>query len=666
MFKCNLVYLFTILALVISVQSKSYSQKFEHIKIAGKKLKTSDIADIGQKALSTVFPELAQLDVPGVPSGNTQSFDSPLMQKIYDYLQVNYQKIGHEQALPLLNHSKEYDWGQKNTSGMQWQLPMGAVGIGVNRQLIPDFSEENRYMVYDQFVIEVDAQSFLRQLEEKDLIKVRASTFGAFAGIKFRREYSVSHFEHGFVSALTGKLDLLFFPFLSMSINRLRKLGLYEQVKKSDSLVAHAGGFFRGPLWQGATLRTGILGKVDVKKEVAFQNWGEQGFIVNITKEQTKQLALEAQLEAEFFELLRVTLFSLKLNFNKKKGHTITLSVPAETLFNCEAKGKLKALVRKAEMSEYWRPFVLEENFSLSQRKEVDWKFLVFGGIKSSQTEHIRFQKDGSYKDLFRFHWESYDKNYGLGEVLKNSFLLKAFNLDDKLDARAIQSKTVRVEFQYEGESAPSLERIQYEARRPLAIVLQEKLEMKRILGGSRRNLRRRAADFLTLKTNLEHSTANLIKKKKVQGPLSLLSQIVLRKEHMETFFQHDPSNVFINFSSVCRSARARDWSQNWSKEIKYGQEGPDNCVKKLGKRYLELRRHYVNNKTFELGKLRRFFQAYLKNVSQYHVFHHLFGYKQFFHYGEMQAEGRDGTAFKQSFKTGRFRGFGLDSKDLD
>jgi hypothetical protein len=76
-------------------------------------------------------------------SGNSQEdffTQTPMYQEILNELGPKYQSVGEQQSLSTLNYNRQFNLGQKNFSGFQWQKPMGSFGISVDRLMTPNGS----------------------------------------------------------------------------------------------------------------------------------------------------------------------------------------------------------------------------------------------------------------------------------------------------------------------------------------------------------------------------------------------------------------------------------------------------------------------------------------------------------------------------------------------
>ena len=195
----------------------------------------------------------------GVKSAdNSRGFsDASIMPDLAAYMLANYQEIGNEQFLDLLNNH-DLGGGVVNFSGFTWYKPMVNYDITANRDLAPHFASE-KWIVQDTLVISIEAATLLQNLSDLDVINITPTQLEAFAGLTFKRKYHYYHFADNYLDGLSSDYSKLFLSFLKYNPEGIFNMGEYEVMKRSDEFTFNAGGKVEAPLGNGLEVRAGVL-----------------------------------------------------------------------------------------------------------------------------------------------------------------------------------------------------------------------------------------------------------------------------------------------------------------------------------------------------------------------------------------------------------------------
>ena len=208
-------------------------------------------------------------------AGSHLDEQSPIYQEILGELKETYQEIGQRQADRIANGNRDLNLIRDlNTIGLSYQKSFVNFQIYVRRQLAPDLFDDTRWIVNDEFTIEVDASKLLGNLHEMKEIDINATNLGAYAGVTFRRTYKYIHFANSYQSGLTTKLDKLFLSFLKFRQLEFLSLDPYEILKKEDYLSFNAGGVISGPIYGNITGSIGAIAEYERLAKLNIQRVG--------------------------------------------------------------------------------------------------------------------------------------------------------------------------------------------------------------------------------------------------------------------------------------------------------------------------------------------------------------------------------------------------------
>jgi hypothetical protein len=341
----------------------------------------------------------------------------PLLQRIKEAIGDRYNQIGEEQTRDLL-FNRDIGGGVLNFSGFSWQKPLVNVGLDVNREVAPTlFGDE--WLVHDTLYIIINAQTFLGQLNDDGIIDMTESEIGAFAGISLIREYKYTHTAESYMDGLTSDFSKLFLSFTKFNPNHVLSMPEYEFMSREDKYTFNAGGFVNSPPMYGMSLRAGVLVNVGYSNKLTIQSLGENDnpkgdeFLrISIDKEVSAGADFHLSLQADFFNLLQITILSMDLAYEFASANKTYLSIYE------------RDRERFASSSVHWDEFAgivksqtqtvnhLRDNVvSLEERKRQNFSskfaFLLVGSLKKRETEQVRIIKDGVEKIFFKHYSES-------------------------------------------------------------------------------------------------------------------------------------------------------------------------------------------------------------------------------------------------------------------
>lgn len=595
--------------------------------------------------------------------------DSLIYKSILAFLGNRFQQIGSEEAGSIIDHSQDFDFGESNFSGFNWQKPMGTYGIHVDRKVTPDYKDPSRWIVLDTFEVSINADTLLKKLVDTSLISLNGIGAEAFAGIVFKRRYSYYHFANSYVAGLTSDFSKLFLPFLQFSKKKLLNMPQYNYLKKEDFLSVSAGATVETPPVYGFDLRGGVMVEVSRTAAVSAQALGpndepkEGEFLrVNIDKELKVKTGVSADLQVDFFKLLKLTLLSYELQYSFASQDSINLSIYKE-----DKKKLLDNSLPGKEFSKLLRLFNLKVKYlegnvvSSEQRKKSDlsseYSAFIFGKLKKSKTESVKIIKDNKVKTFFRHTAENVSVEKSLLSRIWNSLIYKLFEINTNVKNVAYKSK--RFVMEYDSDRRQNTDVFKTE---DFSIELSQKLEVKKTSGWTRKRFRKTVAKAVVQQTSLDHEIAKNILKEKLIGPVLLDQKVMIQKAAMDAFHKVPEDLAFLNFTKVCKSKRAHKWmgASSRRKYMKRLQVGRELCVKKLGKYYYK----YINDvKEFgrmDLDYLKDFMTYYIKKNMDFKNLIHLFGRDNLFIHGRFSAFTDMGKPFVTYYNQGVFRGLGL------
>ena len=202
-------------------------------------------------------------------TGSHLNEQSPIYQEILGELKETYQEIGQRQADRIANGNRDLNLIRDlNTIGLSYQKSFVNFQIYVRRQLAPDLFDDTRWIVNDEFTIEVDASKLLGNLHEMK-IDINATNLGAYAGVTFDELISTFILQIA-INRVNNKAGQVIFKFLKFRQLEFLSLDPYEILKKEDYLSFNAGGVISGPIYGNITGSIGAIAEYERLAKVKY------------------------------------------------------------------------------------------------------------------------------------------------------------------------------------------------------------------------------------------------------------------------------------------------------------------------------------------------------------------------------------------------------------
>lgn len=592
----------------------------------------------------------------------------PLLQRIRDGLGNRYERIGEQEARDVL-FNRDFGGGVRNFSGFSWQKPLVNIGLDVNREVAPNLFGD-QWLVHDTLYIVINAQSLLGQLNEDGILDMSKSEIGAFAGVGFVREYKYTHLANSYIEGLTSDFSKLFLSFTKFQPNEVLNMPPYELMSREDKYTFNAGGFVSSPPVQGVSVRAGVLVNVGYSNKLTIQSLGENDspkeneFLrMSIDKEVSAGVDVHLSLQADFFNLLQVTILSWDLGYEFASSNKTYLSFYEEDKdrFARDSRkwDEFSALVKSQTQDVN---ALVENVVTLEQRKRENltsqFSFLLAGSLKKRETEQVRIIKEGVEKVFFKHYSESIKFIQNFFSRIFNKIIYKLFDWDIGVKNAAESKKTMKVEF----ESIAGIGQGNVEDEKDFSLQFNMEFKTAKTHRWFHKLYRREAIKHLGLITNLESDYAQLVDQKKLRGPLAIKTKVVVESAGLEYFSSLDENQIFDTLMHVCKSSNSK-WrdAERRKKALRRIQIGKSNrCMKLLGNKFMEYHEDRVQFLRINLMKLKSFLGSYFKRISRYTDFFYLFGEENTFLTGEFSATSEQGGSFKTYFNQGDFRGLGV------
>lgn len=592
----------------------------------------------------------------------------PLLQRIRDELGNRYENIGQQQSRDVL-FNRDFGGGVMNFSGFSWQKPLVNVGIDVNREVAPNLFGD-KWLVHDTLYLTINAQTILGQLNDDGILDMTESEIGAFAGIGLTREYKYTHLADSYEQGLTSDFSKLFLSFTKFMPNHVLNMPPYELLSREDKFTFNAGGFVTSPPIQGVSVRAGVLVNVGYSNKLTIQSLGEDDapkdneFLrLSIDKEVSAGVDVHLSLQADFFNLLQVTILSWDLGYEFASSNKTYLSFYEEDKDNFARDSAKWDEFTQLVRSQTQDVNALVGNIvTLEQRRRENlssqFSFLLAGSLKKRETEQVRIIRDSVEKVFFKHFSESIKFIQNFFSRIFNRIIYKLFDWDIGVKNAAESKRRMKVEF----ESITGLGQGQVMDEKDFSLQFNMDFSAAKTHRWFHKLYRKEAIRHLSKITNLENDYANLVDRRKLRGPLSIQTKVIVETAGLEYFNALSEDDIFSYLMNVC-SASSSKWrsASRRKKALRRLQiKKSDRCMKLLGNKFMD----YLKDKNLlgrlNLLKLKSFLGSYFKRISRYTDFFYLFGEENTFLTGEFSATTDQGSGFKTYFNQGDFRGLGV------
>lgn len=387
--------------------------------------------------------------------GINNEANAEIYQEILKAYQDNYQSVAEKEASQVLDSNQIDLIASLNSIGFSIKRPFAKFLLNANRSLAPDLFDDKRWIITDTLTLEIDASKFLSKLKDEKSIDISESNMALFAGLVFKRKFTYVHFANSYKEGLLKNYDKLFFPFAAFHPKNLKKLSTNEMVQKEDSLSFNAGAMVSAPLYQGLSGAVGILASYETIAKVEVARLEEDILNLSSKKNKVASIDLNAQVQADFFNLLKLTLFSYDFSYEYDSSYKISLNIPINdfnemhesTAFYYELIQLIKGQSQKTDLL---TPYLVSEEYSQNQKINQRYGFLLLGGQKEAKTQIVKIETPTTSKTFYKHYFESIKFTESLLSKLFTSVVKKYLQVD--LSTYKISTETKKLQLEYHAE----------------------------------------------------------------------------------------------------------------------------------------------------------------------------------------------------------------------
>jgi hypothetical protein len=669
--------------LLLTFSYSAFSSEFTHIKLNPEfeayltqpKTKSNSLKTMS-KATSSVDNVLksALLGAAlGVKSDITTPIpvdgeESLLYEEIRRHLETAHSQLGLEQVQQINRFNQQFNLGTSNFSGFSWQKPFGVVQVYVDRQVTPNIFGQN-WLVMDSFTFSVEATTFLEKLNEAGLTTMSGTEIGAFAGITFKRVYTYWHYANSYQDGLQSDFTKLFLPFVKFTQGGMETMGDEEIMKREDVWTASAGGLISTPPLYNVSFSAGVLAEYDYQNVTTIQNnlKEDQRFKVGVLSKKSVMAGATAELQLDFFKLIKFSLLRYDLNYEYSSGKEFTLGFNnnqwAQVKADPEKGPEFRSILRGFGSVAKLEPYVvrLDETSSseLSQRGSI----LIWGKLQKSKTEQVRVIKDNTTHVFFKNYAQNVKVVQNIFSRIFSAIVYKLLKLPIGASNASIYSRQITMEYEATHPQAvdPNVSRI--DSTEQFSFVLTQYYNAARTDRWIDKRFKNDVIWFVENFTTLPATYRTDIRNEVLKGPMIVESNLRVEKAGFQYLLATDESQVFGKIAKVCDSKKTAQWMQDDSRRemLEKSQSGREGCVKDIGMKYLQFKFDYATNLLKpSLAKFKDFITKYYKESENIADLQSLFGAENTFINGKLQAATNMGMTFNTAFSSGQFRGLGV------
>lgn len=670
--------------LLLAFSYSAYSSEFTHIKLNPEfeqyltqpKSKSNSQKSMSQKSavsMDSVLKSTLLGAALGVKSDITTPIpvdgeESLLYEEIRRHLEGAHSQLGLEQVQQINRFNQQFNLGTSNFSGFSWQKPFGVVQVYVDRQVTPNIFGQN-WLVMDSFTFSVEATTFLEKLNEAGLTTMSGTEIGAFAGITFKRVYTYWHYANSYQEGLQSDFTKLFLPFIKFSQSGMESMGDEEIMKREDVWTASAGGLISTPPLYNLSFSAGVLAEYDYQNTTTIQNnlKEDQRFKVGVLSKKSVSAGATAELQIDFFKLIKFSLLRYDLNYEYSSGKEFTLGFNntqwAGIKANNEQGDEFRSILRGFGSVKKLEPYVVRLDESSSSELTQRGSILIWGKLQKSKTEQIRVIKDNTTHVFFKNYAQNVKVVQNIFSRIFSAIVYKLLKLPIGATNAAIYSRQLTMEYQATHPQAvdPKISRI--DSTEQFSFVLTQYYNAARTDRWIDKRFKNDVIWFVENFTTLPGNYKTDIRNEVLKGPMIVESNLRVEKAGFQYLLATDESQVFGKIAKVCESKKKAQWMQDDSRRemLENSQSGREGCVKDIGLKYLGFKYDYATNMLKpSLVKFKDFITKYYKQAENISDLQALFGAENTFINGKLQASTSMGMTFNTAFSSGQFRGLGV------
>ncbi|GAB4419493.1 MAG: hypothetical protein OHK0056_29660 [Bacteriovoracaceae bacterium] len=593
---------------------------------------------------------------------------NPLYRQILEAIQSSHTAIGEQLTGHLIRLNDGFDLGNQNFNGINWQKPFGNFAIGVNRQLSPDLFDDQRWIVDDTFSIFINASTYLSNLRDSGDIQISEKDLAAYAGITFKRTYRYVHFAPNFRAALVADYGKLFMSFWKMRSVDIFNLSEYEILSRTDQMSFKGGALISSPSYGGGvTVNGGVLANYNKLSKVQIQAVGPLDIPVNneflrisVEKEEGVQLTGQAQLQADFFKLLKITLLSYDIEYSYSESDKKYLSFTRQQVSDIQNNiGKFSELsdllkLKKIKIQEL-QNYLTQEEIREKENFSSKYSALVWGGEAQRGSQTVVVTKDNLQKTFVIHHARSVRFVERITTKLAGIIFAALFKSDNILSQYLESiSREVILEFEsnrsaIENNDQDAMREVAEPSKLSLRIIKEYKnrSQFKKSSDWKKSDVRGRALGFLTRFSHIDSSTKNSLSSGSLKSPLVIQTVLRIEKEAIAHFNQKSREEVFDIIDQLCKASEQEPPKQEY-------------CYKMIEGKYKAYIIPFLTTGKIHIVRLKDFLYSFNNQFDDLNYFYQLFKKDLVFTSGSLEATRSNGQIFLTYFHQGEFRGLGV------
>lgn len=624
---------------------------------------------------------------------------SLLYQKISSYFQDHYEEIAARKLKAIEQGKKLNVWGGLNHLGINYTQKFADFSVEYRRDLAPDLFDDKKWIVTDSMDIIIDASTLLGHLDELNVVNLSEDVFAAYAGIKFKRSYKHIHYANNYEEGVSHNLDRLFFSFINFRSDNFLRLNPYEVLTKEDSIAFNAGGLVNvhipnSPLSVsgGAYAKYQRLAKLQLQA-VGPEDNPKEGEYLRLTYEKSKMIGAAAEISvlAGFFNLLKLSILKFDFEYNLEEFHQINLSFSKKDIDYVNKDINVKEQIRNIIKNNYpdkevIAPYLVSEVRRRNEIMNSKYRLLLVGANKEQRSQFIQAAKDGVVKTFYRHYFEAEKFTKSFGSQLLSSILEALFQIESVVSDIWSENKSLSMEYESERDLFTSRSKIKVDEKDVLNISMATKLYAYHFNGNIGERFKKKILGILADYSGVDPLVYDGLEDGLIQTPLRATINYKIHPEGIIRFSKLDVKRVYRIIDDICRSARAKNFfvhcknplqsayeryyeglhydaynyrlykgcrnlylrrypDQNDSKHEQYYL---DACIKLNSKTSTPIEQAYV-----PIRDVRKFLQVFQSKSVTKRDLYSLFGIRNVFIHGSIQAVQSNGFAFHSKFEEG-------------
>ena len=629
-----------------------------------------------------------------------------LYNRIFTELNSQYQAIGQRQALNILQNNSVAVTGGLNSVGLTYSQPFGDFSILLNRNLAPDLTNDTRWIVTDTFTIHIDASKVMNNLQNQNAINLDQKTLAAFVGVAFQRTFTWVHFANSYEEGLSTHFEKLFFPFHALTYENMSNLSNNEMIFKEDSISLSGGGFVSAPIYPGIGVMGGVLGKFQKMSRFEAIATDQNNLQLSLETSSLLSAGFSVSIEGLFLNVLKLTLLSYDFEYDHESSYKIYTNFKINELqamsANNPVANQINLLIQTKQPDlAILAPYILSEEQHLSENITNSYNFLIFGGNKTSQTQEIEITSGGRIKTFFTHYYEKVKYTEDLLSTIFSGFISALTNSSPTTAKMASDTKKIEMEYDSDKNLLDAHQDIDLGIisntmadTQKLSLNFSSEYMTKKSTGTLGSQYRDRAIYALGTFSGVDPLISQMLSRDYLQAPILVQGHYQINTDGIRnlnslntnqafdsfsTLCDTHPKTIFFNLRSLfsnCKVSLQNDYL-NYLKDLTHNQISGDliaNCEKASGKFFFfaAKKRNYIKNclsnlsykdsvnwTVVPLWTLKNLSQDIVNNSNNILDYANIFGAKNVFFYGSIDAVTSDGRTFTSTFHEGAFKGFG-------